>query len=724
MPGINYEIKTAADLRALRSVEDSLRQQVMVAKAAGKDFSVLKAQLDSVSSSIRSIPAPKKFGLEMAGMVQSLPIVGNFASALNGLGGPITLAIGGLTALAKGAARAIGEFAGAEVKMAKLDAVLAQQGQLTDAYRQKLQGLASDLQAATAIADDQWLDVLSRLSQFGADSSNIEDYAEAVKNLAGITGGDIVSAAEMFSKAMSGQFEMFGRLGIRIEKTGTQTEQLNALMLQLAQKGGGVLEAQSKTLTGQWQQLTNSVSDLFEAIGNLISRTRILQAVTWALTGTVQALQNLFPSLIPRLQGLENKFQTAAERAETLREKLRDQAPDTRRAYEAFGEAGRALDALNDSLDTAASKADQARKQMLDLAEATAEAAKAKVALDLANGRISPEQAAEANRKINAEVSAARLQAARAEQQAIRDAALARIAEVQAAEAKAQADVQKLGPAPDDADLASNEEQLAQQQKELAAAKALRDSFTNTPQTGLAAAEYGAPLALEPTPQQKEDNAIRIRNAERTIAGLEAQREKMLAARDAADELVKAKEAAARVIPEQQAIADRATAAMKPLDLREQAAADQAAADAAASKTAQDKAQAEAAHKSRILDLQIAINEARQRGDEKAADRAQQLMDWLMEYKRVWEETGDDAKARRAANAKQNNQDQVTPERATTRPTADRLAQIGLFVGSARPDSERYAQDTARHTAATAKNTEKLLTRAFNPTPGGTFQEA
>jgi hypothetical protein len=81
--------------------------------------------------------------------------------------------------------------------------------------------------------------------------------------LAGIIGGDIVSAAEMFSKAMSGQFEMFTRLGIRIEKTGTQTEQLNALMLQLAQKGGGVLEAQSKTLTGQWQQLTNSVSDLF-----------------------------------------------------------------------------------------------------------------------------------------------------------------------------------------------------------------------------------------------------------------------------------------------------------------------------------------------------------------------------------------------------------------------------------------------------------------------------
>jgi hypothetical protein len=37
----------------------------------------LNSQLDSVSSSIRSIPASKKFALVMSDMVQSLPIVGN-----------------------------------------------------------------------------------------------------------------------------------------------------------------------------------------------------------------------------------------------------------------------------------------------------------------------------------------------------------------------------------------------------------------------------------------------------------------------------------------------------------------------------------------------------------------------------------------------------------------------------------------------------------------------
>lgn len=280
MPGIQYTIETSADLKALRAVSDSLRQQIIIAQATGKEFGALKAQLDSVNRTMAGMGAGKRIGLEMADMVQGLPVIGSFARALNGLGGPITKIIGGAAFLAQGMAKAVSEFSGAESKMAKLDAVLAQNGQLTDTYRTRLQALAAQLQQTTAIADDQWLDVLSRLTQFGADSSNIERYAEAVKNLAGITGGDISQAAEMFSKALAGNFEMFGRLGIRIEKTGTQTEQLEALMRDLAEKGGGVLEAQSKTLEGQWRQLSNAASDLLEGLGNLLARAARIDLLT------------------------------------------------------------------------------------------------------------------------------------------------------------------------------------------------------------------------------------------------------------------------------------------------------------------------------------------------------------------------------------------------------------------------------------------------------------
>ncbi|MFQ3669938.1 MAG: hypothetical protein SNJ84_00610 [Verrucomicrobiia bacterium] len=173
MPGINYEIKTSGDLKALRDTESSLRQQIAAAKAAGGEFRALETQLKAVSATIKGMPASKRLRFEMGDMVQGLPIVGSFARALNGAGGMVTKLIGGVVALGTATVKAVAEFAGAEAKMAKLDAVLAQNGRLTDGYRTKLQQLASQLHATTALADDQWLDVRSRLTQFGADSSNI-----------------------------------------------------------------------------------------------------------------------------------------------------------------------------------------------------------------------------------------------------------------------------------------------------------------------------------------------------------------------------------------------------------------------------------------------------------------------------------------------------------------------------------------------------------------------
>lgn len=83
--------------------------------------------------------------------------------------------------------------------------------------------------------------------------------------------------------------------------------------------------------------------------------------------------------------------------------------------------------------------------------------------------------------------------------------------------------------------------------------------------------------------------------------------------------------------------------------------------------------------------------------------------------------TEEEQRSRQKSNPGSSLAEAIGP---ASRTQADRLAQIGLFVGSSRPDSERYAQATARHTAATAKNTEKLLLKAFNPTPSGIFQEA
>lgn len=754
MPGIEYKIETSADLKAIKSVADSLRQQIIIAQAAGKEYGDLKRQLDSVNRSMSQLGSGKRIGLEMADMVQGLPVIGNFTRALNGMGGPISLAIGGLAALARTAAQAVAEFAGAQTKMAKLDAVLAQNGQLTDTYRNRLQALASTLQATTAIADDQWLDVLSRLTQFGADSSNIDRYAQAVKNLAGITGGDITQAADLFSKAMAGQFEMFGRLGIRIEKTGTQTERLESLMAQLAQKGAGVLEAQSKTLAGQWQQLTNATSDLLEGIGNLIARTGILQGIIALLTGSLTLLQNLFPSLIPRLEGMENRFRTAAQRAEELRAKLRDTGQTTQTVHEAFGESGRALDSLNASLQESTEKAETARKAMLDLAEATARAAKAKVARDLAEGRITPEQAAAANASIENNLQDQKIAAARQAEQEKLDAAKARIAETQAreqaaaqalAEARAKAEalrqsLSQSGIQSDQAQTLASQPQRGSNNATARAAKAAARRELDAGQEDYTKAEAelekkiaAARAAIPSTrrlrdPQARAEAAAKAASIRQEIAALQAQlaalRElpaALAAVQQAEDERIRAEELAAKTRAEQAPIIASAQTGLTAVSLAETAATDErAAAEAAASKEAAAKTrqqQSAADHQRRMLALQIEINEARQRGDQAAAQRAEALSQWLAEYKRVWDSTQDDALARRAANATLPAADSTAPMANTAatsamRPMADRLAQIGGFVGgTGNPRQDSAMESTAKNTERTAKALETIARR-------------
>ena len=132
------------------------------------------------------------------------------------------------------AAKGLHVFMDKQVQVAKLDAVLANQGKLTDEYRVKLQALASTLAGATATSSNDWLQALTTLNKFGANTGNIDQYAEAVKNLAGMMEGGIPEAAFIFGKAMQGQHHMLTRYGIEVDSTKSRTEQLAQIMQQAA----------------------------------------------------------------------------------------------------------------------------------------------------------------------------------------------------------------------------------------------------------------------------------------------------------------------------------------------------------------------------------------------------------------------------------------------------------------------------------------------------------
>ncbi len=316
--------QSAAALRA--SVD--LQKAITATKAAGGNTGAMQGQLNALRSAN---------GLQAPGMLAG---AANALSAVPGMGGLASFATGPAGAaagVAAGMGLAIREYAQAEEGVAKLDAAMAQNGILTTANRERYQELAGELQKTTAIADDEWIGVLTRLTQFGSDPKTVGVDVEAVKNLAGLMGGDVQSAAQAYSKALQGSFDMFARYGIIIDDAGTKTEKLTKLQELLAQRGGGQLEASAKTINGQFRSLKLATSDVFEGFGRLFASTGFGQSVLYGFAKTAEGLASAIGGVIPAVDGLKNStdaMATATAAAEAAEGKHKEALEGITRALE------------------------------------------------------------------------------------------------------------------------------------------------------------------------------------------------------------------------------------------------------------------------------------------------------------------------------------------------------------------------------------------------------
>ncbi len=300
---IVIKIETQANLEGAKAAQAQLERDIAKAQALGKDYSALETKLQRVKKAIADFQQTNPgtsggkgwLGQFNDELVKAFPSIGKFEGLLARLvSGPMGVLAAGLATLAGGfvlAKKSLDEFAEGEVRLNKLAQALAQTGQFSEGYVDRLREMAQELQSATGIANQEWIGVLTRLSQFGADRNTIGMNVEAVKNLAGILGGDLQSAAMMVARAMQGNFDMFSRYGIVLDDNASQTEKLNQLYMELAKRGGGQLEAATNTLSGKYRELKNNTSDLLEAIGSQIAQSGVLQrllgaasvvAETWA----------------------------------------------------------------------------------------------------------------------------------------------------------------------------------------------------------------------------------------------------------------------------------------------------------------------------------------------------------------------------------------------------------------------------------------------------------
>lgn len=432
MNPLELHIKTTGDLKAAKDAVKTYEDLIKDTKALGQDSKALEAELAKVKGALagesavavqtsanleKVIATTKRLGGDTKALQQQLASAkskigadGLFAGliergtkikdAYKGAGGGIEgmfaafgaagpVAVATATALAAAVVavkKGVEEYASAEVNVNKLNTALAQNNDLSKETSESFQELADALQKSTGKTSGDWIAVMTRLTQFGAKPADMENTVTAVKNLAGILGGDLDTAAESVSKALQGNFDSFSRLGIVVGDTGSQTEKLNLLFAQLSQRGAGQLEATMKGVSGQWTALKNATSDFLQAIGQRWSEFSGTHLSIELFVATLERLARIIGHAIPPLEGLRN---SGAKLAPTIAE--------AEKSNKAFGESleavetrtNRVTDALTKQLDALK----ETQRQQDEMADAQSALALANVDAQEKGGMLSSSDA-------------------------------------------------------------------------------------------------------------------------------------------------------------------------------------------------------------------------------------------------------------------------------------------------------------------------------------------
>jgi len=245
-------------------------------------------------------------------------------------------AIGAVTTAFGLAIKAVREFAGQELGEADVTSALKAMGQYTDQYRDRLIALSNTYQTTTGIADDFWLKSLGQLTRFGMNAGNVDKVSEALKNLTGLMDGNIDTATDALAKALQGEFAMFSRFGIVVEKSGDDIKDLDNIINAINTKGAGLLEARANTLSGKWTALKNQANEVFEAVGSKL-------AGALNVGGAIDDIKAKLATLTSAIQsgGLGDLLEKGGE---ALRKKIEDAVKWAEKIATAIQESGKPVE--------------------------------------------------------------------------------------------------------------------------------------------------------------------------------------------------------------------------------------------------------------------------------------------------------------------------------------------------------------------------------------------
>lgn len=167
----------------------------------------------------------------------------------------------------------ISEAAGSEQAIKNLNVALQNAGQFTVKASNDLQSFAGALQATTIYSDEAILSsatLLLNLTSLSKDG--VQKATRAAADLAATLNIDLGSATDLITKSINGNNTAFKKMGIEIQSADTDSERLKNTLKAL-QSQSGASSAVTDTYSGAIEKLKNQKSELFEAVGKLITQS-------------------------------------------------------------------------------------------------------------------------------------------------------------------------------------------------------------------------------------------------------------------------------------------------------------------------------------------------------------------------------------------------------------------------------------------------------------------
>ena len=233
---------------------------------------------------------------------------------------------------------------------------------------------ASGLQSVTKFGDEAIINVQAMIAAFTKDEEQIKLATKATLDLAEAKGMDLRTAGDLVSKTLGSSTNALARYGIEVTGSANSVLRLESLTKNISTLFAGEAASAADTFGGRVQQMSNSVGDASEAIGNYF--TPILNRVVGFLKDAADSTKEFFNRLNEtELETMVRRFEEMGVAASDIAniknfvinkeiEELNKKLEETGTNYNSIEEVQKAIGENTKGITTTAQQHDKAVKSV------------------------------------------------------------------------------------------------------------------------------------------------------------------------------------------------------------------------------------------------------------------------------------------------------------------------------------------------------------------------